>query len=157
MAKGLREITKDKMYYEFRSDGKYNLTIENGLLTIEHKGMLNALNKGLVGAKSIKIENITGVQLKKPGLTCGYIQFILNGHEIKGGVNNAIKDENTILFLKKELDWALEIKQYIESYKPTVNNNSSTADEILKYKNLLDMGAITEEEFNDKKKQLLDV
>ncbi|WP_419724593.1 SHOCT domain-containing protein [Terrisporobacter petrolearius] len=58
--------------------------------------------------------------------------------------------------MKKELDWALEIKQYLESYKPN-NTNNSSADEILKYKNLLDMGAITEEEFNDKKKQLLGV
>lgn len=35
--------------------------------------------------------------------------------------------------------------------------NSSVADEILKFKNLLDMGAITEEEFNEKKKQLLNL
>ena len=33
----------------------------------------------------------------------------------------------------------------------------STADEILKYKQLLDMGAITQEEFNAKKKQLLEL
>lgn len=38
----------------------------------------------------------------------------------------------------------------------TVNTaTTSTADEILKYKNLLDIGAITQEEFNKKKKQLL--
>ena len=32
---------------------------------------------------------------------------------------------------------------------------NSSADEILKYKNLLDMGVITQEEFEQKKKQLL--
>lgn len=31
----------------------------------------------------------------------------------------------------------------------------SPADEILKYKNLLDIGAITEEEYNQKKQELL--
>lgn len=36
-----------------------------------------------------------------------------------------------------------------------VGGSSSVADEILKYKNLLDMGAITEQEFETKKKQLL--
>lgn len=37
-----------------------------------------------------------------------------------------------------------------------VNNTSvSAADEIMKYKNLLDMGVITQAEFNAKKKQLL--
>lgn len=41
---------------------------------------------------------------------------------------------------------------------PETNNNStqiSSADEILKYKNLLDSGIITQEEFEAKKKQLL--
>ena len=33
--------------------------------------------------------------------------------------------------------------------------SSSVADEILKFKNLMDMGAITQEEFNLKKKELL--
>ncbi|WP_131038018.1 SHOCT domain-containing protein, partial [Clostridioides difficile] len=35
--------------------------------------------------------------------------------------------------------------------------SSSTADEILKYKNLLDMEAITQEEFDAKKKELLNL
>lgn len=41
--------------------------------------------------------------------------------------------------------------------QPTTVNTSTTsnADEILKYKNLLDIGAITQEEFEQKKKQLL--
>ncbi|MCE0665151.1 SHOCT domain-containing protein, partial [Clostridioides difficile] len=34
---------------------------------------------------------------------------------------------------------------------------NSTADEILKYKNLLDMEAITQEEFDAKKKELLNL
>ena len=38
---------------------------------------------------------------------------------------------------------------------PTVN--TSAADEILKYKNLLDIGAITQEEYDAKKKQLLNL
>ena len=39
----------------------------------------------------------------------------------------------------------------------TSGTSFSTADEILKYKNLLDMGAITKEEFNAKKKELLNL
>ncbi|MFN1845698.1 SHOCT domain-containing protein [Clostridioides difficile] len=35
--------------------------------------------------------------------------------------------------------------------------SSSTADEILKYKNLLDIEAITQEEFDAKKKELLNL
>lgn len=36
-------------------------------------------------------------------------------------------------------------------------SKTSSADEILKYKKLLDIGAITQEEFDKKKKQLLDI
>ena len=39
--------------------------------------------------------------------------------------------------------------------KETVTPANSAADEILKFKSLLDMGAITQEEFDAKKKQLL--
>ena len=45
----------------------------------------------------------------------------------------------------------------IEKKREEINNNNSNADEILKYKNLLDLGAITEEEFNTKKKELLNL
>lgn len=46
-----------------------------------------------------------------------------------------------------------QIRQAANTEK--ISSNISAADEILKYKNLLDMGAITEEEFNAKKKELL--
>lgn len=38
-----------------------------------------------------------------------------------------------------------------------IQQNSSIADEILKYKNLLDMGAITQAEFDEKKSELLKI
>ena len=37
----------------------------------------------------------------------------------------------------------------------TVNSNNSEADEILKFKSLLDQGIITEDEFAIRKKQIL--
>lgn len=42
-----------------------------------------------------------------------------------------------------------------ESSSPTISQVSSNADELKKYKDLLDGGAITQEEFDAKKKQLL--
>ena len=46
-----------------------------------------------------------------------------------------------------------------DSQKSAIENqiNGSVADEILKYKNLLDIGAITQEEYDVKKKQLLGI
>lgn len=44
-----------------------------------------------------------------------------------------------------------------ERTRENLVNSSTVADEILKFKNLLDLGAITQEEFEAKKKQLLDL
>ena len=46
-----------------------------------------------------------------------------------------------------------------ENNKIVVNHlqNSSSADEILKFKNLLDMGIISEEEFEKQKKKFLNM
>ena len=41
------------------------------------------------------------------------------------------------------------------STQPQASPQTTTADELMKYKSLLDAGAITEEEYNEKKKQLL--
>ena len=59
----------------------------------------------------------------------------------------------------------LEIKNYIQKRVEEINNqakeerrfqnNGSSADEILKLKQLLDMGEITQEEFDEQKKKLL--
>ena len=54
-------------------------------------------------------------------------------------------------------DQAHEMKKYIASYKPGSANYSSPADELKKYKELLDCGAITEQEYDKKKRQLLDL
>lgn len=147
--------------YELKSNGKYTIELEDNFISITSKGFSNFCNKGLIGTKKINLNNITGVQYKEPGVTTGYLQLVLMGsQEVKAGVMGAVRDENTILFNKKEQHLILEIKEYIESYISDKNRNKavstvSVADEILKFKNLLDLGAITEEEYEDKKKALL--
>ena len=48
-------------------------------------------------------------------------------------------------------------KKHKNISKSQVLNNISPADELIKYKQLLDMGALTKEEFDKKKKELLGV
>ena len=150
-----------KRVYNLKSNGKYEIVLEGNFISITTKGAMNAINKGLVGTKNICLDNVTGVQYKAPGFTTGYLQILLTGSlEVKGGVSAAVKDENSILFTKKEEYQVLEIKKYIENYiqnrnKSVAVTQVSGADELLKYKELLDMGAITQEEFNLKKKQIL--
>ena len=150
--------------FTFKSNAKAIVTVEKEMISIARKGFLSFATQGLKGEKSIPIKNITAMQLKKPGLTTGYIQFSQHGMmESKGGVFDATKDENTIIFnSKKDYAQAQELKKYIESIQLKVNetavsveSNFSDADEIIKFKGLLDSGVITNDEFEAKKKQIL--
>lgn len=118
--------------------------------------------------KEIYLSSITAIHIKEPGLQAGYIQFVVLGsHEVRQDamMMNIAEDENSVIFNgKTKYNEALAFKSRIEelkkaSHQPTVivQNQLSNADEIKKYKELLDMGAITEEEFVAKKKQLLEL
>ena len=150
--------------FEFKSAGKTKVTLDGNFLRIKRKGFLNFANHGLDGEKTFDLHNVSGVQMKEAGaFTSGYIQFILLGsRESKGGIMAATKDENTVMFIKKEQQMAEEIKSYVENFISNKNKPSEasapqkdTAEEIRKFKALLDDGIISEEEFNEKKKQLL--
>jgi len=130
---------------------------------IERKGVLGFMTQGLAGSKTIPIKSIQSIQFKKGNmLTNGFIQFgILGGHEKTGGLFNATQDENTVMIKERDNLLGEQIKAHIENYifdkpKDSINsNNISVADEIKKLKELFDLGIITEEEFQHKKKQLL--
>ena len=67
------------------------------------------------GEKSILLSEITAYQLKEPGATVGYLQLVYPGSsDTKGGVFDAVKDENTVTFLKEDKAAILELKQAIE-------------------------------------------
>lgn len=116
------------------------------------------------GEKEIRISSISGIQLKKPGLTAGYIQFSFSGSSDQKGrsIFDATKDENTIMCNSNgQYQGFLEAKRLIEEYLDNVNSpttvieQKSDADELRKFKQLLDDGIISDEEFNAKKKQIL--
>ncbi|MBR3863391.1 MAG: SHOCT domain-containing protein [Clostridia bacterium] len=136
-------------------------------VVIQHKGVLNFFAMGIKGDKTLYYSDITSVQFKKPGITAGHIQFsIPGGVESSGGVMDASRDENTITFngSAEIIAYAEEMVKYIDAkiseYKrakggATIVQAPSKADELKKYKELLDIGAITQEEFDAKKKELL--
>lgn len=138
------------------------LNINDRSLTISRKGFMNFVSQGLKGNKTIPFRNITSIQLKKPGLANGYIQFsLLGGGEAKKGITDAAHDENSIVFTSKKVyEQMVKLKSFIENKqeKETEHNSGvSDADELRKYKQLLDDGIINQEEFDAKKKQLLGI
>lgn len=119
---------------------------------------------GLSGNKTIPMKSIQSVQFKEAGSAFnGFIQFgILGGVESNGGILAAGVDENSVFFTKSENDKAKQIKEYIEGriYNDTpsqtiITQNISSADELLKLKELQDKGIISREEFEAQKAKLL--
>jgi len=97
--------------------------------------------------------------MKKAGLTAGYIQLTLQGgSEAKGGLFQSTTDENTINFHAMGGNNAKfeEAKQLIEERINSVGQpQSSSLNDLEKLAELKEKGIITEQEFEQKKKQLL--
>ena len=93
------------------------ITLTEKRVIIERKGMLAKASHGSKGNKEIPLKNITAVQFKSAGMSNGYIQFsILGGNESTGGVFDAAKDENSVMFTKKQEPMFQEVKRFIDAY-----------------------------------------
>ena len=127
-------------------------------LEIRRKGVGSLFLQGLKGTKTIQLGNVSAVQLKKAGLTNGYLQVsFLGGQESKGGIFSATKDENTVMF-KKSQQPSFENAQAAIQERISRQGESATvgvAEEIEKFARLRDSGVLTAEEFEAKKRQLL--
>jgi hypothetical protein len=116
----------------------------------------------LRGDKSIPYSSIAAVQLKNGGLTAGYLQLtLIGGSEAKSGLFQATTDENTVMFYSGSNNQFEEAKQLLEkrilAARSGVAQPKSDADELEKFASLRDKGVITEEEFQQKKKQILNL
>lgn len=161
-------------------DYKYQLTAHTGTrlevyddyLVIHHMQvgslLTNIARGGTLGGKRIKFEDLTSIQFREPaGMTVGFLQFSYPGSvESKGGVVDMINDENSVPIQPAMIPQAQEIYNYIEKRRAEIKtansqpasvvvNEKSPAEQIKEFKELLDMGIISQEEFDAKKKQLL--
>lgn len=130
-------------------------------VTISRKGVLGFLTQGLKGDKVIKASAITSVQFKKVGMiTSGYLQFsLMGGGESKGGVFDATKDENTVMFVKKQEQDFERIRDAVQAVlnAPVMGAmaQASVVDQLEKLAQLRDRGVLTETEFEVQKTKLL--
>nr|DAW77429.1 MAG TPA: protein of unknown function (DUF4429) [Caudoviricetes sp.] len=101
--------------FEFKKS-KTVVRVDDYFIRIARKSNVsNVLLHGLDGEKSILLSEITAYQLKEPGATVGYLQLVYPGSsDVKGGVFDAVKDENTVTFLKEDKESILELKKAIE-------------------------------------------
>ena len=120
------------------------------------------------GQKTIYYSDVIGIQYKPADITIGYLQLETASSSGNNMVSNFF-NENSFTYetrniTNEEMEKVVAyIRERVEACKEAKNNPViaapvaavSVADEINKFKELLDMGAITQEEFDGKKKQLL--
>jgi hypothetical protein len=143
------------------------LIVYDNKIRIVRSGVGSFILHGLKGDKTLYYHQITSLQIKKGNmLTNGYLQFsIQGGKESTGGILAATQDENTIIFNYKQNDQAQRIHDLIENKllesqmpkQTPISTQISVTDEIVKMKNLLDNGLISQEEFNAFKKKMLGI
>lgn len=148
---------------------KVTVTTDDKSLTIERSTIGTARQGYMAGPKTIPLRNITSVQVRKPTLVShGILQLGTLGSIEKNykSVMDATKDDNAIIFSKSHYNEMMELKAYIDSYSANfsegnttvINNIEKSPVELIKeYKELLDSGIITQEEFEAKKKSILDL
>ena len=146
----------------------YNGTmiLADNKITITRKsaGLLTKMVQGLQGDKTIAIQQVTAVQLKEAStLLRGYLRLSINGRDPVGGLTEAVKDENAVIFDKKANQEFAAMRDaiqaqidahYARASQPAVAAPSA-ADELEKFAGLHAKGLITDEEFAAKKKQIL--
>lgn len=135
--------------------------LDGNVLRIQRKGVRAFLTQGLKGDKEILVKSITSIQVKPAGMIAnGYIQFgFFGGKESKGGIFDATKDENTVMFNKKQAQDFARLKASVDEARlaelPAAGPGQSDADELEKLAGLRDRGILTPEEFEAKKRQIL--
>ena len=123
------------------------------------------------GTKTIYYADVVGVQFKEPGITIGYLQLETPGLTMNNAASNFFNEnsftfDTTVIATEKMREIAAYIEERVQEIKRPKQETQtvapavpqiSVADELLKFKQLLDMGALTQEEFDAKKKELLNL
>ncbi len=154
---------RNYMTNQEKSYSGYNGTLiltETGIII--KRGLKGFLFGGghLRGDKSIPYSSIVAVQLKRSGLTVGYIQLTLKGgSEAKAGLFQSTTDENSVNFFFNKNREFEEAKNTIgekisQLHSPAQKNGLEELEKLAKLKK---RGVITLEEFEAKKKQLLNI
>ncbi len=149
-----------------------NLVVYENKCVISTKATVRSVIAGNFsdGEKTIYFSDLTGIQFKKgSAVLLGYLQFETASTQSNRRGNNwgaNYESENSFTFeaimneLMEEISRFVqekleEIKDGKSKNSTTVIQQTSVTDEILNLKKLLDMGVITQEEFEAKKKELL--
>ncbi|MCK9494175.1 MAG: DUF4429 domain-containing protein [Dehalococcoidia bacterium] len=139
------------------------LELSEDTLTIRRKGLTSFLTQGSKGNKEIALSAITSIQFKPANLlTNGYMQVgFSGGRESKGGLFDAVNDENTVMFKRRQQEDFERVRDRLNALRAERRTGAERADsgdiagQIKQLADLRDAGALSEEEFAAKKAELL--
>ena len=141
---------------------------DGDFITIKRTGFNARMTVGK-GEKRIPVASITAVQWKPAGaMVNGYIQFSMGGGnesraQFGSQTTNAVKDENSVVFTKKQMPEFAELRSALEEAiahrgRPSEPSAPAAPDHLAQLKQLgelRDAGVLSEEEFAGKKAQIL--
>ena len=115
------------------------------------------------GEKTIYYTDCVGLQFKESGVQIGYLQFETAARTMNNSTSNFFNENSFTFDLSVTTNEKMkEVRDYVQTQIRNCKNtqgqvatSTSSAEELKKFKELLDMGIITQEEFDAKKKQLL--
>lgn len=139
------------------ANGKVTLYEDRLEISREGIGMIHKMQHGFKGDKEISYDSITSIQLRKPSVSRGYIQFGQSGFsESDDGLLDATSDENTVLFDKGSLSDFEELRVKLrELKKGDVKESTGTMDGAMeKLRERYAEGEIDEEEYENRKEIL---
>jgi len=165
-ALGFQPTTEEGVCYAVKGvRGRFLRVYEDKCIITVKPGLGSLITHNVTdGEKTIYFVDCVGVQFKEAGVLIGYLQL-----ETASALGNNRRDnffaENSFTFdtttisnedMKTVVNF---IKEKIDQLKKRQNNPTvssiSSADELKKYKDLFDAGVLTQEEFEQKKKELL--
>ena len=144
--------------YHFK-EHKLKVLLEDDSITFVRGKNDLMIHKSMRGENKVLFNQITGIKYQEPtALKKGFIQFSIPRTNIVGVLRSMDQGSNAIVFNKKEQEMVNEIKVFVENRLSNINAQSeSPTEQIKEYKELLDSGIITQEEFDMKKKELLNL
>lgn len=155
------------LYEEKSINGQRFKVYEDGVVLLERGMKSDDLPSDY---RTFFYDEITGIEFKNCGWFKGFMEFKLKGSnrrlkELNEGIasstlfefSRASLPENRLLAQKMEkINMFIQLKiQEAQAKKSSTETVVSVADEIVKFKQLLDQGILTQEEFDKKKKELL--
>ena len=137
-----------------------DLELLRDMVRIRRRGTMGFLTPGTRVEKDILISKIVSIRFKKAGILAdGYIQFIFEekGPKDKSTESEVGDDENVVIFRSGQQKAFEAIREAIEQKMigRTGPRQASNFDELVRLSELVDRKIITEDEFNQKKKQIL--